>query len=347
MHQILLEWKVPQSWYPVAGPGSWLFSQWKLLAVLFGVAFVAYLWATDPERTQERRAAGWLTSIASLVLGGALAMIGAVYLGELKLHTYGAMISLGFIFGIALSIREGRRVGIGADRILDLAFWILIASMAGSRILFIITEWNSYWADLQRATPFYNAKLFRVWEGGLVFHGGLIGGLVATLFFVRSHKMNFFLLADVVVPTVALGQFFGRLGCFSAGCCYGKPCDLPWAVSFPTGLEAAAKGHIHPTQLYEALATLAIFFAVVWIRRNKRFHGQALVGYLLLYACVRFFIEIFRGDISRGFLFEVDFVKSAAGPDIFTWGQMISVGLFVLGLLLIPLAKSLQKKSYA
>ncbi len=344
MYQILIDWKVPSSWSGFAGPGSWLFAQWKLMAVLFGISFVAYLWATDPERTTERRTAGWITTFTSLIFGAGLALVGLVYLGEIKLHTYGVMISLGFIFGIALTIREGRRVGVAPDQVLDLAFWVLIASMVGSRVLFIITEWNTtYWPNLKATTPFYNAKLFRIWEGGLVFHGGLIGGLIATALFVRSQKLGFFLLADTVVPVVALGQFFGRIGCFSAGCCYGKATDLPWAVSFPASV--GLKGHIHPTQLYEALATLAIFFILLWIRHKKRFHGQVVIAYLVLYAFVRFFIEIFRGDIVRGFLFEVDFVRSAEGPDIFTWGQLISVLLLLLAFLLIPLAKRLSSSS--
>jgi phosphatidylglycerol:prolipoprotein diacylglycerol transferase len=340
MYPVLIDWKIPASWGNLAGPSSWLYAQWKLLAVIFGVVFVAYLWATDPDQGHKRKGAAWLTSIASLILGGALALVGLVALGEVKLHTYGVMIAVAFLVGILLTIREGRRIGLDADRVLDLAFWILIFSMVGSRVLFIITEWSSYWSDLMLNKPLFQKKLFRIWEGGLVFHGGLIGGLLATFFYVRKYKLNFFLLADTVVPVVALGQFFGRVGCFSAGCCHGKPCDLSWAVTFPPGI--AIPGALHPSQLYEASAVLLIFFILLWQRSIKRFHGQVVIVYLMLYAIVRFFLEIFRGDISRGFLFEFDFIQSAQGPDILTWGQMISLLLFALAFILIPLAKAYQ-----
>ncbi|MEM1008704.1 MAG: prolipoprotein diacylglyceryl transferase family protein, partial [Myxococcota bacterium] len=128
----MFQWNVPSSWASWAGQGSWLFEQWKILAVALGAAFFAYLWATDPSQRGRRTVHVWWTSVVCLVLGGILGVVGLVYMGEVKLHTYGAMISLGFFFGVALSIREAKRVGMSGDHILDLVFWMLIASMIGA-----------------------------------------------------------------------------------------------------------------------------------------------------------------------------------------------------------------------
>ncbi|MEM1010136.1 MAG: prolipoprotein diacylglyceryl transferase, partial [Myxococcota bacterium] len=193
-------------------------------------------------------------------------------------------------------------------------------------------------------------RLLRVWEGGLVFHGGLIGGIVATWRYTHKYRISFFFMADVIVPTLALGQFFGRIGCFAAGCCFGKSSTLPWAQQFPGVL--ARKGLLHPTQLYEALGVLVLFFVLLIVRHRKRFHGQVLVAYMMLYGALRFVIEIFRGDLERGFLFQWDAFptigKAPFQADLLTWGQTISIFLVVFGFVLMVLAKwnrSSQKKS--
>lgn len=331
MHPILFTWKVPLSWLPYGGQASWLFANWRLFAVLFAISFAAYLWATSPDRKTPQPIVAWGGGLASLAFGGVLGFLGVIYLGKLELHTYGVLISIAFLFGIMLSTREARRTGEDPDRILDLAFWILISSIVGSRLLFIVTTWEEYWRDLAQAPIWYQSRLFRIWEGGLVFHGGLIGALLATWWFVRRYKMNFLKIADIVVPTVALGQFFGRLGCFSAGCCHGKATDVSWGVVFQDGL--ALKGiAVHPTQLYEACACLLIYAAILYVRSEKRYHGAGLLTYLFLYPIARFVIEMYRGDDSRGYLFFYDLLKDSKGFELLTWGQMISILLFALGI---------------
>src|SRR6188472_390546 len=142
------------------------------------------------------------------------------FFGFFKLHTYGLMIAIAFLVGMQLAQREAKRVDLSEARdfdqfVLDLCFWILIVSMIGSRILFIIVNWGKEYSR----DP---GKIFRIWEGGLVFYGGLLSAIAFSIYYSRKKDRDFLQIADMLIPTVALGHFFGRLGCFSAGCCWGK-----------------------------------------------------------------------------------------------------------------------------
>ncbi len=326
MHPVLLHIRIPASWSRYFGPKAALYGWWKVLLAFFVVAFLTWMWATNPERKQPSRALAWLSGLAVAVLGIPLLGIGLVKLGEIKLHTYGVMLSTGFLTGIALAVREARRQGENAEHILDLSFWILISAIVGSRVLYIIVTWHEYKNDL--------GKLFRVWEGGLVFYGGLIAAVLTSWWYVRKHNLRFWKIADIMIPSVSLGQSFGRLGCFSAGCCFGKASSLPWAVTFTQGL-ATRNTPLHPTQLYESFGDLTLFFILVMVRSRKKFHGQVLIAYLLLYPLLRFTVELFRGDKIRGYAFEMDLIKSLPGPEILTSSQIVSIALFALGLFLL------------
>jgi phosphatidylglycerol:prolipoprotein diacylglycerol transferase len=231
-----------------------------------------------------------------------------------KIHTYGLMIALGFLIGMQLGLREARRIDIGAKKnfdqfIMDLTFWILLVAMAGSRILFIIVEWED---DYSRDP----LKIFRIWEGGLVFYGGFLASVLFSIAYSRSKGRDFFLVADTLIPSVALGHFFGRLGCFAAGCCWGGQVDPSFAlgVRFPPGslaynslqkanligYDALHTFHVHPVQLYESAGELTLFFILLFVRTRKRFHGQALLTYLFLYPLLRTSLEFLRGDKARG-----------------------------------------------
>ncbi len=258
---------------------------------------------------------------------------------DLPIHTYGMMIALGFLIGMQLGAREARRIDVSPQRdfdrfISDLTFWILIAAMVGARIVFIIVEWDDSYAR----DPF---KMFRVWEGGLVFFGGLIGSLLFSVYFSHRKGRNFFLVADVLMPAVALGQCFGRLGCLAAGCCWGKQVDPNFfsAIQFPAGsliygsmqrsgllaADAVHTLHVHPVQLYESLGALMIFFILTFMRSKKRFHGQILLGYLFLYPLLRSALEFLRGDIARG--------ENVLGTPLST-SQFISSILFTVAIAL-------------
>ncbi len=217
----------------------------------------------------------------------------------LAIHTYGFFIALGFIVGLWLATREAKKLGIEPKLISDLTFWILIWGLIGSRIVYIIVSWDEY-----RADP---SLFFKIYKGGLVWYGGFIGALLFTLYYTHKHKLSFFKIADILIPSVSLGHAFGRLGCFSAGCCYGKECarDFIFSVVFNHPESIAPKGiPRHPVQLYESVGEAIIFLILVLFRTRKRFDGQVLLMYMTLYPILRSLLEILRGDKIRGFVIE-------------------------------------------
>jgi phosphatidylglycerol:prolipoprotein diacylglycerol transferase len=233
---------------------------------------------------------------------------------ELALHSYGLAIAVGFLVAIGVGVRTAARTGEDADRVRDLCFWLLVSSLVGARLLFILTNIPDY-AQLCRVEGDC-LRALRVWEGGLVFFGGFFGALLTGWWYMRHFKMRFWRIADLLAPTVALGHFFGRLGCWAAGCCWGREAhglSEAWAAHFPAASLAfqdyAARGLVeagaevtpglHPVQLYEAFANLALFFALSLLGRRKRWDGQVLCAYLGGYAVVRFVVECWRGDAAR------------------------------------------------
>jgi len=245
--------------------------------------------------------------------------------GEGGVPTYGVAMAAGFLAAVLLSVRAAGRQGVSVNRVLDLSFWVLLASLLGSRLAFVAVHAGEYYqlcagvGDAARSTGqvlFDCTRALHIWEGGYVFFGGLVLSTVVALWYTRRHGMSFQRVGDLVMPPLALGHFFGRLGCFAAGCCYGKPCSSALGVAFPGGslahmelaragalaADAAATMPLHPTQLYEALAELGIFVVLTLRSARKAYHGQLLATYLVLYPAARFVIELFRGDPGRGYL---------------------------------------------
>ncbi|HEY3360129.1 MAG TPA: prolipoprotein diacylglyceryl transferase [Polyangia bacterium] len=244
-----------------------------------------------------------------------------------SVHTYGVLIAVGFLAGIVLATRQARREGLNADRVLDLGFWLMVSGLLGSRLLYVLTDLGHYVAlcrgDGGPRSPGRAAwdclTPLKLWEGGLTWYGGLIGALLVGAWFLRRRRMSFLRVADVMIPAVPIGHFFGRVGCFAAGCCFGKPAagalgrplgpgslafhDLWEAGLLPLG--ATATGPLHPTQLYEAAGELCIFAALLWLRPRKRFDGQLLLVYLFAYTVLRAVVEVFRGDASRRYVLEL------------------------------------------
>jgi phosphatidylglycerol:prolipoprotein diacylglycerol transferase len=236
---------------------------------------------------------------------------------ELALHTYGLAIAVGFLVAILVGVRAAARTGEDAERVRDLCFWLLVSSLIGSRLLFIATNVPTYVQLCREENDCFRA--LRVWEGGLVFFGGFFGALLTAVWYTRRHGMRFWRVADVLAPSVAIGHFFGRLGCYAAGCCWGKEAHgaaLAWAVHFPAAslvfqdyaarealpLSAEVTPPLHPVQLYEALGELGLFFALSLLLRRKRWDGQVLVAYLMGYSVLRFIVELYRGDAARRFV---------------------------------------------
>jgi phosphatidylglycerol:prolipoprotein diacylglycerol transferase len=217
--------------------------------------------------------------------------------GSLHIYAYGFFVVVGFVTAVALAAVKIRKsnTGISFENIVDLFFYTVLSAFIGSRLLFVLINFDVY-----RQHP---AQIFKIWEGGLVFYGGLALAVVVAFWYMKWHQLPVWKLADLISPLIALGLSFGRIGCFFVGCCYGKETFLPWAVVFhnPDSL-ARLNVPLHPTQLYDAVNGLAIFFFLIWMEKRKTFDGQIFWLFLFLYATTRFFIEIFRGD-PRGFLF--------------------------------------------
>jgi len=223
-------------------------------------------------------------------------------LGRFTIYAYGFFIALGFIVGLVLATLKVRKEGIPFGTIVDLFFYTILSAFLGARILFVLINFNDY-----RHHPM---QIFKIWEGGLVFYGGLLLAVIVALWYMRWHRLPIWKIADLISPLIALGLSFGRIGCFFAGCCYGQETSLPWGVTFtdPNSL-ARLNVSLHPTQLYDAVNGLALFFFLNWLEKRKTFDGQIFWLFLLLYAITRFFIEILRGD-PRGFLFG-DFLSTS------------------------------------
>jgi len=262
---------------------------------------------------------------------------------RVPLHTYGVMLALAFVASIWLAQKEAERQGQDPQQVGDVSFWILVSSLVGARVYFILVNWGDYFGANALVTTRFGRipRLFAIWEGGMVFYGGFIAAALAAAVYLRVKKVAFLPWADTLIPSVAFGQFLGRIGCFSAGCCWGRSCDpaLPWAARFPPESLAfqsmAARVNpsrfidpdhlhtlpIHPVQLYESLGELLLFaFLALWLRPRKRFNGQVMAAWLMLYAVLRAVTETFRGDVERG-------VWMGLGA-----GQWTSIGIFATGL---------------
>ncbi|HEU4596217.1 MAG TPA: prolipoprotein diacylglyceryl transferase [Pyrinomonadaceae bacterium] len=220
-------------------------------------------------------------------------------IGSFPVNTYGVLLAAAFLTALFVAARLAERDGLKRERVFDLGLWMLLAALVGSKLLLLVVE------PEYRQDPLLLLSLDFLRSGG-VFYGGFLGGLAAAVFLLWRFRMPFWKTSDAFAPALALGQSIGRLGCFAAGCCWGKECAWPWGVQFTerghevTGVPIvnAAGGplHLHPTQLYESAAALLIFAFLVWLHRRKRFDGQVLLAYAVLYGATRFTIEFFRDD---------------------------------------------------
>jgi phosphatidylglycerol:prolipoprotein diacylglycerol transferase len=182
-----------------------------------------------------------------------------------------------------------------------MAVYVLIAGLVGAKLLLLAVEWGHYSRNPR--------ELFSLVQSGGVFYGGLIGALPVAWWYARRHALSGWQTADVLAPAVVIGQSVGRLGCFAAGCCYGRPASVPWAVTFHDEYANRVVGTpigvpLHPTQIYESLACLVIFGILILVAGRKKFHGQVALTYVVLYAVARFVIEFYRGDFARGSVFD-------------------------------------------
>lgn len=215
-------------------------------------------------------------------------------IGNWPVYSYGVLLALAYLAGLQLAVMRARRAGLDAARIMDLGIYLIIAALVGAKLMLVIVEFDSF-----RERPRELLSLVRV---GGVFYGGLIFALLAGLFLVRRYKLPVWSAADMYAPGVALGHVIGRLGCLLAGCCYGRPTDMPWGLTFTSPEAAASAGTplgipLHPTQIYDAGAELLILAILLILeRRGRSFAGRTWWLYILLYAIARFIVEMFRAD---------------------------------------------------
>jgi len=238
---------------------------------------------------------------------------------DVTIHTYGFLLAIAFILALWMTARLAARDGLPKNRVYDLGLYILLSALVGAKVVMLITEWNEPGGGWRRV---FSLDLL---SSGGVFYGGLLFALVTSVILMRIYRLPWRKTADAFAPGIAVGHAIGRLGCFSAGCCWGKPTDSWIGVRFTqkanelTGVPIDSA--LVPTQLIEAVVNLLIFVFLLWLTKRRRFEGQVIFAYLMIYSVARFIIEFWRAD-PRGELFGL------------STSQLVSVVMFPLALLL-------------
>jgi len=237
-----------------------------------------------------------------------------ISLGPIHVYAYGTMIAIGVILSLVLIERNITNSSVEPSGVGDFIVLSVFSGIIGARMLFVMVNWEQFRFDIM--------TVFFVWEGGLIFYGGFFTALCCIIVKSRRGAVPLRPLLDTIVPFVALTQGFGRIGCFLNGCCWGKETSMPFGVLFPH-----LSSPVHPVQLYESFWTLVLFFFLVYRSRHKKFDGEILGWYGVLYGVGRFIIQFFRGD-QPAILFFLD------RP------QLVSVVMVIIGLSVLTRRKS-------
>lgn len=222
--------------------------------------------------------------------------------GGLTVYSYGVLLAGAYLLGLQFALMRARTRGLDRQRVMDLGIWIIVSALAGAKLLLLIVEFRQFHLSL--------TDLKALARSGGVFYGGLIAGVGTAVWYMRRHRMPLWTTTDVFAPGIALGHVVGRMGCVLAGCCFGRPTTVAWAITFHDPVATANAGTplgipLHPTQLYESGAEALILIALMLLeRRGRGFPGRTFWSYMLLYGVSRFFIEFYRGD-SRGLVFDM------------------------------------------
>lgn len=213
-------------------------------------------------------------------------------IGDFAIHTYGLFIVIGIFSGFYIIKKECDRLNLDFKHISDVLFWSIWAGLLGSRVFYVIYFPNEFINN--------PLEIIKIWKGGLVFHGGVIFALPVAIFLLKKYKLPIIKTIDTTALAIPLAHFFGRLGCFSAGCCYGRVCELPWAVIFrhPKSI-APTNVPLHPTQLYESFSNLVLFLLLYATRKKTDKEGLKIGIYLIGYGLIRFIVEFYRGDFRQ------------------------------------------------
>jgi phosphatidylglycerol---prolipoprotein diacylglyceryl transferase len=242
------------------------------------------------------------------------------HIGRFFLPTYGVLVSLGVLVGLWVSVRNSQKQGINPDDAWNFGILVVLSGIIGAKILYIINDWSTY---AEHPGEIFSLNTL---QAGGVFSGGLVAALVAAVLYIRKHHMPPLATCDAFAPGLAIGHAIGRLGCFAAGCCYGKPTNHFWGVTFTNPVAHALVGTplneaLEPTQLFESAVELANFFVLMWMFERKKFDGQVFGAYLILYGVARYFLEFIRDDPGRGSVF----------GGLMTGTQLISIFLVITG----------------
>ena len=258
--------------------------------------------------------------------------------GGFKIFGYGMMLFLAYVVGVNMTAWRARKGHLNPQFAFDLATWLFIGGLVGARAFFVIQYRDRFDSFLD---------IFKIWEGGIVFYGSLIGGTLALVVFWFVKRFPFLPMTDAIAPALCIGLAIGRFGCFLNGCCYGDRCELPWAVQFPPGsapfndqvtegvlsASASASLPLHPTQIYSTIDGFVLLFVVLTFWPLRKADGHAMALYFMLYAVTRFLIERLRNDESAQYM----------GMTI---SQLISLGGFAFGAFLWVVALKYGRPLY-
>lgn len=278
---------------------------------------------------------------------------------KIPIYTYGFTIVIGYFITLYIATSQAKKIHCYTNKFIDLAFFILIFGILGARILFIIVEWKYFFIT----NPFIKIKylnifiprIFAVWQGGIVFWGSFIGGFIAFYFYTNKYHWPKMQTADIIILGVPLGHAIGRIGCIAAGCCFGKKLyyinDMGniikyslFEITYPKQSiaynslilssniqikkimqETEKTLPLFPSQLTEAFIVILIFFILLIFHKYKKFNGQITLIYIILYSTVRFILEYYRGDSTRGFLI----------PNVLTTSQFIAITMFFTSIIIL------------
>ncbi len=254
------------------------------------------------------------------------------HVGSFVVHTYGVVLMLAFLVALGRAYAVAKRQAdpaVPSDSILDVGIWMIVIGVLGARLLFVAIGWHDY----SRA-PDFPGNIFKVWEGGLSFHGGLIGGIVALLAYCLIKRLSILKVADLFAPSVMIAYAIGRVGCFLNGCCYGAPTAMPWGIRFFD--DGRWTPPSHPTQLYATALATVFFLGLVYAERHRHYLGQVACWFLLGTATERFIMEIWRAGTTSDLV--------SVGPIHFlTDVQWLCLGIFAVGLI----GMALLRRKYA
>ena len=243
-------------------------------------------------------------------------------IGPLTIYGYGFMIAIGVLAAWLVVEQRSRKLQLASEHIFYLVIWCVLGGFASAKILFWITEWKEMLRN----------PLGMLSSDGFVVYGGIIGGILAGWIYCKVKKLNFLTYFDLVMPSIALAQGFGRIGCFLAGCCYGKEAYGRLSVIFTDSDYAPNNIPLIPTQIYSSILDFLHFFLLLYIARHKKAEGEVAACYLIFYSVGRFILEFFRGDLERGSI------------GVLSTSQFISIFTGVAGMVMLGVIKKRAKK---